>query len=131
MSEFKTDSTGQILGVRHHDGRICSITFGANRQISLGIRNSAGVDVNVQLFEVGYSVMNEVRDNIIDRMYLWPLNQAPQASVQRMLQALQIDSIELLRQKFGPKAQIFHVDCSYGAQIFALVGQIRIDVATA
>jgi hypothetical protein len=68
MSEFKTDSTGQIIGVSHHDGRIRSVTFGAEGQIAPGIRSSAGEDIEVRLLGVGYFVMNEVREgNIVDR----------------------------------------------------------------
>jgi hypothetical protein len=75
--------------------------------------------------------MDEVREgNVVDRMYLWSLGTVPKAVLQRMLQRLEIGPSEVLVEKFGPKAQIFQLECSYGAHILAVVEHVEIGGAS-
>ena len=121
-SELSVDDLGQVIGISHHDGRIESISLGAGESIDLRLVSSDGEKAAVRLLGVGYFAANNLREgNIIDRMYLWSVGKAPDAIMKRLLQALSIGSIDVLQTKFGDDAYVFHLECSYGAEMFAVL----------
>jgi len=98
------------------------VFFKNDSQIDLHIISSDGVKSDVQLLGVEYFVLNNVREgNIIDRMYQWSLQKAPSLITRRMLQALAIGSMDVLTAKFSSDVRIFHLECSYGAELFAII----------
>ena len=121
-SELRADESGQVIGVSHHDGRIRALIVEDGGQIELLITGSGGEEATVVLLGVEYLAMNNLREgNIIDRMYRWPLAKAPPLIMRRMLAVLSIASEDVLVREFGDNAHVFHLECSYGAELFALV----------
>ena len=127
MTKFSIDNSGQIVGLSHHDGRIRSVGIESDA-LSLRIVGSSGNEAVVLLAGVQYFALNNLREgNIIDRMYLWELNKTPSAIMKRMLHAMSIASSEVLLKKFASGIRVFHLECSYGAEIFAVVDQVQIE----
>lgn len=121
-SELRTDGTGQVIGISHHDGHIAAILFPKDAQFELRIVSSDGEEISVELLGVEYLALNNLREgNIIDRMYLWNFAKAPPMIVNRMLEVLSMRSKDVLAESFGDGVFIFHLECSYGAELFALV----------
>lgn len=126
-SELRTNESGQVIGVSHHDGRVRALLFEGDKQIELLIIGTGGEEATVALLGVEYLVMNNLREgNIIDRMYCWPLAKAPPLIMRRMLKGLSIASEDDLVRRSGGGASVFHLECSYGAELFALVRDARL-----
>lgn len=116
------DDLGQVIGISHHDGRIDSISLNAGERIELCFISSDGEKAMIRLLGVDFFAINNMREgNIIDRMYLWDLGGVPDVIRKRMLQVFSINSFDVLQKKFGDRAYAFHLECSYGAEMFAIL----------
>jgi len=79
-----------------------------------------------------YFALNNLREgNIIDRMYLWDLDRTPEGIARRLRQALNVDSATLLSGAVDGASKVFHLECSYGAELFAVVEGVRINARAA
>ena len=99
-----------------------------SKNINLCIADSDGNEICVGLSGVKHFVANDLREgNIIDRMYLWRLDDAPATIAKRMINALKINSTGSLSNDLSPTSLLFHLECSYGAELFALINTISMD----
>lgn len=131
MTDFRVDDAGQIIGVDHHDGRLRSVVL-RDEEIDLGLVTSAGQNTQVTLTRVKYFALNNLREgNIVDWMYLWDLERAPEGIARRLRQALNMDSATLLSGAIDGASKVFHLECSYGAELFAVVEGVRINACAA
>lgn len=121
-SELRTDDSGQVIGISQHDGQIRALFLPSDGQVELRIVSSDGEEAKVTLLGVEYLALNNLREgNIVDRMYLWELSKTPKMIMGRMLKALAISSKDALSAQLEDDVNVFHLECSYGAELFAVV----------
>lgn len=120
-SDLHADDIGQVVGVSHHDGNIDGINFG-NDSVDINLSSSCGKKNTVRLLGVQYFIANGLREgNVVDRMYLWDAEKAPDSIMKRAMQALSIDLPKVLQERANKASKIFLMECSYGAEIFSVL----------
>ncbi|WP_334180585.1 hypothetical protein [Pseudoxanthomonas sp.] len=120
-SDLHADDIGQVVGVSHHDGSIEGINFGKD-SVDINISSSYGEKNTVCLVGVRYFIANGLREgNVVDRMYLWDAEKAPDSIMKRVMQALSIDLPNVMQERASKNSKIFLMECSYGAEIFSVL----------
>lgn len=118
------DKFGQVSGFRHHDGAITHISFVNKEEIEIGVMGSSQGRSTVRLSGVDFFVTNNLREgNTIDRLFLWHMDAVPTHIQSSMRKNFDLTSLE----PFGKGSSenfVFHLQCSFGAEIFAVISSL-------
>lgn len=118
-----TDRNGEILGFRCHDGSFLGIDI-LGSLINLRFRRLDASAVRITLRGVRCLAINDFREgNIVDAAYLWPTLKAP--GNQRRAAALAFSCQEESLDRSDAE-QLFVLESSYGAGIFAVVTEVDV-----
>jgi len=119
------DDFSQIVGIKHHDGEIAGIAFSGNT-IRLSIKSFDNELAELDLTGVEIFVADNLREgNIIDRMYLWHVDDVPSRVQARVVQATHFESYERLKRSLQKADRFFYLESSFGAEIMAIVGHVN------
>jgi hypothetical protein len=122
--KIKTNASGEISGFRYHDGALTGISFVANATIDVGITDASGDRATITLSDVDFFMANNIREgNTIDRMFLWPIADAPNHVKTSIVDLFGLVSFEACKGDSSEKF-VFHLSSSFGAEIYSVVGAI-------
>jgi len=121
-----TDESGRLVGFRCHDGSLLGVRL-CGASVELRCRRVDETEVLVVLNGVGSFAMDRfLEGNIVDSAYLWPVAQAPKLQRQGAVAAFSCEEQFFDRRNDVSRKNLFVLECSYGATIFALVSNIDI-----
>lgn len=119
---IQVDEKGQLIGFSHHDGRIKSINFLENSNIDLHLIGENKIKSCISLKKVRFFIANNLREgNIVDRTYLWHISNLPDKLLRRLLNFFELGSAEFLQSKDKVNTYVFWLECSYGAEMVAVL----------
>jgi len=131
MYKWQLDHEGTIIGAGLHDGRLLGITVeGAN--VTLGYKTWDGNSNRIILCEATeLNVGNFWVGNIIGQAWLWDKPSVQRSLWQRLFAGRIVESrFEESLNELIASAQhkmFFALECSYGAQVYALCDSLEIN----
>lgn len=122
MNNLCIDQYNQLLGIACHDGLLTGVDVSRRPLITVCISDSTGQAYEVFIGSVKYFYIHNFREgNIIDRMYLWNLSDIPEIAKKNLEKYFEVDCIDRLASRSGKNNFIISLECSYGAELFAVI----------
>ena len=122
----RTDTHGQLLGLRCHDGNMVAVEL-SKESVELRIVRLDGTSVRVVLEGSRYFAMDRFLDgNIVNGVFLWPVSSAPTSQRKCATSAFAMSESMLDAPNEPGATQLFVLESSYGATVYALVRDVRL-----
>jgi hypothetical protein len=135
---WRTDENGMMLGLRVHDGHLLKLVA-SNACLEFVMRGVSNETFTVELSDLGEFIVRELWNGaIVSEFWVWNVRSVPEATWQipdsawnalfsnrvRALDARRKEAEKIALAK--PEAFLVQLACSYGGDVAAVCGRIRV-----